>query len=84
MERDLPSDRFMELDAGDDDALLIQRIDSNEIIYCPPKRKYKVNYRPTLWFKPGIRFVFVELMGDSICCGGRDCRISECGVVLVV
>ncbi|XP_063598506.1 serine/threonine-protein kinase stk11-like [Penaeus indicus] len=42
MERDLPSDRFMELDAGDDDALLIQRIDSNEIIYCPPKRKYKL------------------------------------------
>ncbi|XP_042216092.1 serine/threonine-protein kinase stk11-like [Homarus americanus] len=41
MDRDLASDRFMEFD-GDDDALLIQRIDSNEIIYCPPKRKYKL------------------------------------------
>lgn len=41
MERHLATDRFMEFD-GDDDALLIQRIDSNEIIYCPPKRKYKL------------------------------------------
>lgn len=39
---DLTSDRFMEFDGGNDDELLIQRIDSNDIIYCPPKRKYKV------------------------------------------
>lgn len=42
MDLDLASDRYMELDAVEDDAFLIQRIDSNEIIYCPPKRKYKV------------------------------------------
>lgn len=63
MERDLPSDRFMELDAGDDDALLIQRIDSNEIIYCPPKRKYKVNCRPTLSFRPVLGFVLLGVDG---------------------
>lgn len=42
MDPDLASDRYMEFDAVEDDAFLIQRIDSNEIIYCPPKRKYKV------------------------------------------
>ena len=43
MDPDLASDRYMEFDAAvEDDAFLIQRIDSNEIIYCPPKRKYKV------------------------------------------
>lgn len=42
MDPDLASDRYMEFDAVEDDAFLIQRIDSNEIIYCPPKRKYKL------------------------------------------
>ncbi|XP_064108923.1 serine/threonine-protein kinase STK11-like [Macrobrachium nipponense] len=38
---DQGNDNFMSFGVGDD-PLVIQRIDSNEIIYCPPKRKYKL------------------------------------------
>lgn len=42
MDGDLAIDRCMDLDGGDDEPFLIQRIDSNDIIYSPPKRKYKL------------------------------------------
>ncbi|KAK7065202.1 Serine/threonine-protein kinase stk11 [Halocaridina rubra] len=36
------NDIFMSFGAGDEDPFVIQRINSEEIIYCPPKRKYKM------------------------------------------
>ncbi|KAK3852718.1 hypothetical protein Pcinc_040707 [Petrolisthes cinctipes] len=40
MDEEFINDVFM--DENDEDPFLIQRIDSSEIIYCPPKRKYKL------------------------------------------
>lgn len=63
MDPDLASDRYMEFDAVEDDAFLIQRIDSNEIIYCPPKRKYKVFIGSVFVFRQGVRGVALHPWG---------------------
>ena len=66
MDPDLASDRYMEFDTAEDDAFLIQRIDSNEIIYCPPKRKYKV-FTIDLYVC-GPRGMFLrDCLGFSVC-----------------